>query len=200
MVHPELACAGLEKSGHADSTWSCVNGLQTGRSACPPACCIMPSASAATTTSAPTITDGQVIFTIDQDPEDCRCSACGSREVISRGHVERRFRILPIGSRATFVVLPIPRVECRACGAGPSGRGPLRRPQAELHQVLRAIRPGAVAEHDHPRCGPSPRRRLGPDQGHPEARPVAALRQAQAQAPPAPSPSTRSPSPRGTAT
>ena len=60
--------------------------------------------------------DGQVIFTIHQEPETCRCSACGARDVLPRGHVERRFRSLPIGSRATFVVLPIPRVECRACG------------------------------------------------------------------------------------
>ncbi len=61
--------------------------------------------------------DGQMIFTIAQDPDDCRCAACGSREVISRGHAERRFRTLPIGSRTTTVVLPIPRVECRACFA-----------------------------------------------------------------------------------
>jgi transposase len=60
--------------------------------------------------------DGQVIFTIHQESETCRCSACGSRKVISRGQVERRFRSLPIGSRATFVVFPIPRVECLACG------------------------------------------------------------------------------------
>jgi transposase len=60
--------------------------------------------------------DGQVIFTIAQEPETCRCSACGSSQVQSRGRVERRFRSLPIGSRATFVVLPIPRVECQACG------------------------------------------------------------------------------------
>ncbi len=60
---------------------------------------------------------GQVIFTIAQDPDDCRCSACGSREVVSRGHAERHFRNLPIGSRPTSVVLPIPRVECHACGA-----------------------------------------------------------------------------------
>src|SRR3954452_7256769 len=59
---------------------------------------------------------GQTIFTIEQQPEACRCSACGSPEVQSRGRVERRFRTLPIGSRATFVVLPIPRVQCRACG------------------------------------------------------------------------------------
>jgi len=60
--------------------------------------------------------DGQTIFTIRQGPEDCRCSACGSAQVVSRGRVERRFRTLPIGSRATLVVLPIPRVECQACG------------------------------------------------------------------------------------
>ena len=60
--------------------------------------------------------DGQVIFTIAQDPADCRCSACGSRDVISRGQVPRRFRGLPIGSRTTAVELPIPRVECTTCG------------------------------------------------------------------------------------
>jgi transposase len=60
--------------------------------------------------------DCQVTFTICQEPETCRCSACGSSQVISRGQAERRFRSLPIGSRATSVVLPIPRVECLACG------------------------------------------------------------------------------------
>jgi transposase len=59
---------------------------------------------------------GQTIFTIRQEPETCRCPACGSPKVRSRGQVERRFRTMPIGPRATFVVLPIPRVECRACG------------------------------------------------------------------------------------
>src|SRR3954465_7516242 len=60
--------------------------------------------------------DGATIFTIRQEPETCRCSACGSPRVQSRGQVERRFRAVPIGSRATFVVLPVPRVECQACG------------------------------------------------------------------------------------
>jgi transposase len=59
---------------------------------------------------------GQTIFTIEKPPEACRCSVCDSPQVQSRGRVERRFRTLPIGSRATFVVLPIPRVECQACG------------------------------------------------------------------------------------
>jgi transposase len=59
---------------------------------------------------------GQTIFTLGQDPDTCRCPACGSADVVSRGHVVRRFRSLPIGLRPTFLVLPIPRVECRACG------------------------------------------------------------------------------------
>src|SRR3954453_14900572 len=59
---------------------------------------------------------GQTIFTIRQEPETCRCSACGSPQVQSRAQVERRFRTVPIAHRPTFVVLPIPRVECQACG------------------------------------------------------------------------------------
>jgi transposase len=61
-------------------------------------------------------TEGQVLFTIRQEPKTCRCSACGSGDVTSRGQVERRFRSLPIGARTTSLVLPVPRVECRACG------------------------------------------------------------------------------------
>jgi transposase len=61
-------------------------------------------------------TEGQVIFTIRQEPKTVRCPACGADDVVSRGHVERRFRSLPIGSRTTSLVLTVPRVECRACG------------------------------------------------------------------------------------
>ena len=59
---------------------------------------------------------GQTIFTIRQDLASCRCSACGSPRLHSRGQVVRRFRSLPIGHRPTFVDLPIPRVECQSCG------------------------------------------------------------------------------------
>ena len=59
---------------------------------------------------------GNVVFTIQQAPKTLRCEACGSRDVRPRGCVERRFQSLPIGSRPTIVVLPIPRVACQACG------------------------------------------------------------------------------------
>jgi transposase len=60
--------------------------------------------------------NGQVVFTIYQEPETRRCSCCGSNRVISRGRVDRCFRSLPIGSRATSVAFAVPRVECQACG------------------------------------------------------------------------------------
>ena len=56
--------------------------------------------------------NGQVIFTIHQEPETYRCSSCGSGQVISRGQVDRCFRSLPIGSRATLVAFAVPRVQC----------------------------------------------------------------------------------------
>jgi transposase len=60
--------------------------------------------------------DGETVFTIRQEPRTCRCEACGSRDVRPKGQVQRRFRSLPIGRRATAVIFPIPRVACRACG------------------------------------------------------------------------------------
>jgi len=61
--------------------------------------------------------EGGVIFRIAKDLTDCRCSVCGSARVSPRGQVERHFRGLPIGRRPVTVVLPIPRMQCRACGA-----------------------------------------------------------------------------------
>jgi len=60
--------------------------------------------------------DGQTIFTIVQEPKTCRCSACGSAKLQSRGQVPRRFRTLPIGNRPTFIDFAIPRVKCLKCG------------------------------------------------------------------------------------
>jgi transposase len=60
--------------------------------------------------------EGGVSFRIAKDIQDCRCSACGSAQVAPRGQVERCFHCLPIGRRPVTVVLPIPRVQCLACG------------------------------------------------------------------------------------
>jgi len=59
---------------------------------------------------------GQVRFRIEQDPGSLCCPACGSPEVICRGHHERWFRSVPIGSKEVVVIFPVPRVTCRHCG------------------------------------------------------------------------------------
>jgi transposase len=55
---------------------------------------------------------GTVIFTIGQERGALRCAACGSRRVTRRGLQPRRFRSLPIGSRAVEIALEVPRVGC----------------------------------------------------------------------------------------
>lgn len=61
--------------------------------------------------------NGEIVLHVAQPPGRCRCAACGSADVAPRGSVERRFRGLPIGRKAVWIALPIPRVACRACGA-----------------------------------------------------------------------------------
>ena len=140
-VHPAEACAGLEKSGHADSNWSCVQGLQTGRSACPPACCITPSASAATSTPAPTIEGG---------PDDLHHPP-GARDLpllrlrLATGHPPRPGRApLPIPAHRRPGDLRGPAHPPRRMPGlrrRPPGRGPLRRPAAELHHAPSSATP-----------------------------------------------------------
>lgn len=62
-------------------------------------------------------TEGAVVFHVMQPKKSHRCPVCGSPKVIGRGHNLRRFRTLPMGRRRVFVELPVPRVECRDCGA-----------------------------------------------------------------------------------
>jgi transposase len=59
---------------------------------------------------------GAITFTIRQNPFDLRCSSCGSREVICKGKVDRRFRALPIGRKPVWIVMAIQRVLCLTCG------------------------------------------------------------------------------------
>lgn len=72
---------------------------------------------------------GQIIFWIQQKPESRCCSACGSKQVISRGKELRRFRSVSIGRKRTHIVLPVPRLECRSCGAVRQATIPFARPR-----------------------------------------------------------------------
>ena len=59
---------------------------------------------------------GSVIFAIRQSPFELSCSSCGSKEVIRRGKVYRRFRSLPIGRKPVWIVMGIQRILCLTCG------------------------------------------------------------------------------------
>jgi transposase len=59
--------------------------------------------------------EGEIVFTIEQERERLRCSACGSNELTRHGGETRLFRSLPIGNRPTQVLLNVPRVECHSC-------------------------------------------------------------------------------------
>jgi len=61
--------------------------------------------------------EGEVIFTIEQPRESYQCPACGSKDVMGRGGKRRRFRTVSIGGKLVYLVLMVPRVECRCCGA-----------------------------------------------------------------------------------
>ena len=63
------------------------------------------------------VVEGRLVMRLSQSKESCRCSACGSREVVLSGASEREFRCVPIGRQPVTIVLPIPRVACQACGA-----------------------------------------------------------------------------------
>ena len=61
--------------------------------------------------------EGGVAFTIEQPRESYHCSVCGAEDVIGRGENLRRFRTVSIGGKPVYLVLAVPRVECRCCGA-----------------------------------------------------------------------------------
>ena len=58
---------------------------------------------------------GQVIFCVEREEERLGCPRCGQDEVIRRGTVSRRWKMVPIGHRATWVEYDVQRLECRRC-------------------------------------------------------------------------------------
>lgn len=58
---------------------------------------------------------GMLLFFLEAQPRHCRCSACGSRDVIRRGSQTRWFRNVPFGTHLTWIIVDLPRVACRRC-------------------------------------------------------------------------------------
>jgi transposase len=55
---------------------------------------------------------------------------------VLRGHKERRFRGLPIGRKRVWLVLPVPRVGCRRCGAVRQVEIPFAKPRCHYTRSL----------------------------------------------------------------
>lgn len=72
---------------------------------------------------------GKLFFWMRQEPENWRCSACASAEVIGRGTETRFFRCPSLGRKHIVVVLPVPRLECQQCGVVRQAAIPFARPR-----------------------------------------------------------------------
>jgi transposase len=59
---------------------------------------------------------GAVIFSVKRKRGKFRCPVCRSRNIIFRGTISRRFRMVPIGSKRVFLDYEVQRLECRRCG------------------------------------------------------------------------------------
>lgn len=98
---------------------------------------------------------GETHFTIHQPFDRLRCSGCGSRDVIRRGSRKRRFRGLPIGHQPVWIVLPVPRLECKQCGVvrqakvefAPGQRGHTKRFGRYMVELARYMTISDVAHH-----------------------------------------------------
>ena len=80
--------------------------------------------------------EGSVLFTIEQARSSLRCPVCGSAEVIAHGGVPRLFRGVPIGAKATAVLLKVPRVECPACGLTRQAAIPFAEPRRRFTRAF----------------------------------------------------------------
>ena len=61
--------------------------------------------------------EGRTVFYGVLHPNELKCGNCHSRDVIRFGYKERRFKLLPVGSRKVELVVEIPRLQCKGCGS-----------------------------------------------------------------------------------
>jgi transposase len=59
--------------------------------------------------------EGAGVFHVALREEFIRCPECGCPWVFRKGSVERVFRTLPVGGKASFLSMEVPRVECPQC-------------------------------------------------------------------------------------
>ena len=60
--------------------------------------------------------DGAVFFRIKTKDSFLQCGNCGSKDVIKKGIIKRKFKTVPIGLKEVFLLADIQRLECKSCG------------------------------------------------------------------------------------
>ena len=91
---------------------------------------------------------GEVIFTIEQDPDDCRCSAWAptrSPPVVTSSGISFPAHRGPEEFRRPA----IPRVDCQVCGLVGRSRSPLPTPGGATPSPSRDTS-WSCSQHDHP--------------------------------------------------
>lgn len=59
---------------------------------------------------------GEIVVRIAAPRESLRCPGCGSRHVHVVERFPRQWRTVPIGAKAVWIEMDVPKVECQACG------------------------------------------------------------------------------------
>lgn len=60
---------------------------------------------------------GEIVVRIEAPRESLRCSGCGRSHVHVVERFPRQWRTLPIGAKAVWIEMDVPKVECLTCGA-----------------------------------------------------------------------------------
>ena len=94
---------------------------------------------------------GATVFHCRHPKDRLRCPCCHSASVIRRGTVQRRLRLVPIGSRACWLDFEVQRLECRECGAVRQEKLPFAEPhkrytRAYARYVVELSRLGTVRD------------------------------------------------------
>jgi transposase len=61
--------------------------------------------------------EGEIVVRIEPPRESLKCPACGSSHVHIDEWIPRQWRTLPIGSKAVWIEMDVPKVKCQHCWA-----------------------------------------------------------------------------------
>jgi transposase len=60
---------------------------------------------------------GEIFVVVEAPRESFRCPSCGSSQVHLDEWCPRRWKTVPIGAKAVWIEMDVPKIECQSCGA-----------------------------------------------------------------------------------